>query len=617
MNWFAHNRVAAARRADLNEAALEELSPPQEWVVTQSDSGVPTASLAGRLLHSRRDPRREADRLVTSLAGTHTLVLFYGFGLGYAAEQLLSECSDCVAVVVEPEAALLRAALDTRDLTAVLRSDRVHFFVGQDPDALAVLLRLYESRSVETIRLRPRLERHQQYFESVDAVQQQFSARRTINSNTLRRFAGVWVRNLARNLPLLQHAAGVSLLQSSLSGIPALVLAAGPSLDLVLPQIDRLRRRAVVVAVDTAAAALADAGAEPDILVVVDPQWWNTRHLDRLSLRRTLLVSESSTHPRVFRLLGHDALFAASLFPLGRFLERSTRVEGTLGAGGSVATSAWDLARLLGCSPMYCGGLDLGFPRHRTHCHGSYFEERAHALSHRLHPADHHAFSYLHQADPYPVADNNGGEVLTDRRMEIYLWWFANQVKIHRDCDTRNLSPHGARIEGVPFAPLEELLSLPERRDEIDAALDRVRAAAAEGAVLQTEAVGPGARAEAAEPLERRLASLIDELQRIADLCRDGIAAVARFREQPQATRLTLQQTLSKLDSIDAELRTLANRDIAGFMVQDKLTDVTRSASQDPLAGSAALYDALQSSARFHLAELQRALKFLGNAPRI
>lgn len=621
MNWYAHNRPLLLQRRDLSAEMLEDLRPPPEWSVEPSSAGEPTASLASKLLHSRRDPLREAAKVTAAFAGSNTLVVFYGFGLGYAVERLILECLDCVAAVIEPEAALLRAALEARDLNELLRSERVHFLVGEAPDTLAMLLRTYESRSTETIRLRPLVERHQSYFDSVDAVQQQFSARRTINANTLRRFGAVWVRNLARNLSLLRNAAGVSLLHHRFRAIPALVLAAGPSLDLVLPRIQKLRQRTVLVAVDTAAAALAATGIEPDILVVVDPQWWNTRHLDRLTFKRTIVVSESSTHPRVFRLLGGIVLFAASLFPLGRFLEQSTRVAGTLGAGGSVATSAWDLARLLGCSPVYCAGLDLGFPAKRTHYHGSYFEERVHTLSTRLFPADHHAFSYLQQAAPYPVADNCGGEVLTDRRMEIYLWWFANQAKIHRDCDTRTLSPCGARIDGVPFARQEQLLSLPERRTEIESAIDAVHAE-----VRSLVAAGAPSPGGPADLIDSRLAALIDELQQISDLCRRGLDAVARLRDRRAVTRTSVAEASSELDRIDAELQSLANRDIAGFMVQDTLTDITRSAglgaargseAADPLAGTAAVYDALGSSARFHLTELKRALRFLEDEPRM
>ena len=632
MSWYLHNRPLLAERADLSAAEIDACATPTGFVVQSAADGEPTAQLDGKMVHSRRDPRAEARRLVQTSCADETVALFYGVGLGYHAEEFLALFRRGIAVIIEPEPAMLRAALEARDVRPLLREDRLHFLVGQHPDALAVILRRYEHYRRTTIRLRSVYERNRDYYRSLDTVQQQFAARREINANTLRRFAGVWIRNLSRNVPLLTDGAGVESAAGRFEGIPALLLAAGPSLDLVLPCIEQLRQRALVVCVDTAAAALAAVGVQPDILVVVDPQWWNTRHLDRLSLDGTIVVSESSTHPRVFRLLQGKTLFAASLFPLGRYLEQSTRISGTLGAGGSVATSAWDLARLLGCRPVYCAGLDLGFPRNRTHCRGSFFEERAHTLSERTRPAAHHAFAYLVEADPYPVEANSGSQVLTDRRMAIYHWWFANQARIHRDCDSRNLSPDGVRIEGFAYAEVDELLSRPDRRSDIDRELERLRA--------DGGAAARGAGAD--QTLSARLQLLTEELQRVDSLCRTGISAIERTRRGLQ----TVTAALTQLDQIDRLLRSSQNRDIAGFMVQDVLADVIRGdtaangpraakprapsadptgvasaatppTDTDPLQSSERIYAALLRSADFHVHELERALQRLSARPAL
>ena len=78
----------------------------------------------------------------------------------------------------------------------------------------------------------------------------QAASRAESNANTLRRFGVVWVRNLLANLDLVVNAPGATTLPGRFAGLPALVLAAGPSLALVLPQLRRLRRGMLVVAVD-------------------------------------------------------------------------------------------------------------------------------------------------------------------------------------------------------------------------------------------------------------------------------------------------------------------------------------------------------------------------------
>ena len=220
-----------------------------------------------------------------------------------------------------------------------------------------------------------------------------------------------------------------------MEGIPTLLLAAGPTLDQVLPHLRELARRCLVIAVDTAVSPARRAGIEPDFAVVVDPQYWNARHLDRIPPGRTLLVSEASAHPFVFRHFRPPLFLCSSLFPLGRSFEALLGAFGSLGAGGSVSTSAWDLARLLGTSQVYAAGLDLGFPGGRTHCRASFFEELALALGSRLQPAEGVIFRYLTWgANPAPIpCERRRRRSSPTAGWPIYRTWFASQLALPGD----------------------------------------------------------------------------------------------------------------------------------------------------------------------------------------
>lgn len=87
-------------------------------------SGTPSLAVAGHLLHNRHDPQAEAsqwantaiDRLQGEEAQTAVVI---GFGLGHHVEVLAARWAGPI-VVVEPDAALWRVALGTRDLRALL-----------------------------------------------------------------------------------------------------------------------------------------------------------------------------------------------------------------------------------------------------------------------------------------------------------------------------------------------------------------------------------------------------------------------------------------------------------------------------------------------------------------
>ncbi len=617
MTLFERN--AAALGPGLRERLATAGEPAAELELINAGDNEPTALYAGRYLHARREPSRRPRRTFTpDWVRDHPIVVFFGFGLGYEVEAFLAEPEAEVAVVVEPDAGLFRTALERRDLTAVLDSPKAVFLVDAEPDALAMVLRRYERRAPERSVLNASVLHHREYFDRVDAVMEAAVSRARINANTLKRFGRLWVRNLIRNVSVLERAPGVRELTERFAGLPALLCAAGPSLDLALPRIKELAERLLIVAVDTAVPALVQHGVEPDFAVVVDPQYWNTRHLDRLAPQSTILISEASAHPRVFEVLDNPTYLCSSIFPLGSLLEETVGEKGKLGTGGSVSTTAWDFVRILGADPIYCIGLDLGFPQRRTHVHGSFFEERSHILAHRLRPVEQHSFEYLHDADPFEVTANAGGTVLTDQRMMIYTWWFANQARIHRGVRTYNLSPGGVAIEGLSAAEIEDCLAHPIRREDLDGRLRPLRAApgptdAAPGDAAPGDAApgdagagdaGPGDAGVPRTPLRSTVLALADRLEEFAQTAREGLDIVLHLDGQSQPD-------MSRLDDIDARLAAFRYKDVAGFLLQEVADRVQNTAQERSITGALGsarvLYEGLIEAAEYHVRLLRLA----------
>ncbi|MFO8064138.1 MAG: 6-hydroxymethylpterin diphosphokinase MptE-like protein [Spirochaetia bacterium] len=610
MSMFEANLQALD--ADLAQVVRGAPEPAAELEILDTPSGFPTARYGGRYLHAKRDPWARARRAFTpQWVREHPVVVFFGFGFGYEVETFLSYADAEAAIVVEPDLGLFCAALAHRRLEKVLSRDKASFLLAAEPDALAGVLRKFERRAPERYAVNAEALYHQEYFENVDAVLEAAKNRARINSNTLRRFGRLWVRNLIRNVPVLERAPGVHELHNRFDGLPALLCAAGPSLDRALPYIAQLAERMLIVAVDTALPALMQHGIEADFAVIVDPQYWNTRHLDRLRPESSILISEASAHPRVFRLFDNPTYLCSSIFPLGTVLEEAVGEKGKLGTGGSVSTSAWDLSRLLGADPIYCIGLDLGFPYRRTHVHGSFFEERMHVLSDRVRPAEQHSFQYINDGSPFEVASNDGGYVLTDQRMMIYTWWFANQARIHQ-VRTVNLSPGGVAIEGIPAGSIEDLLSLPSRREMLESRLKplraRARSSTRSSAGSSTASAPPPAPGAAEEPgiIEPFISHLISRLEAFAETAREGIRLVEELSRHSEPD-------LSRLNEIDAQLAAFEYKDVAGFLLQevsDRVQAVSLQRSvEGALESARLLYEGLEESVDYHVSLLRFAVR--------
>ena len=565
--------------------------------IRPTDAGVPTALLNGKFLHSPRDPRKEAARGVEQIARREpACVIILGFGLGYQAEALLAATESLHIIVFEPDDDLTVELREARDVTSILASGRVSWCATVA--ALEENLLVHAAAGFEVMSLRARRDADPESFARADSTLDAFRSRIEINSNTLVRFGRLWVRNLCRNVDALAAGVPVTRLKGRFAGLPGLLLAAGPGLEQILPILPDLSERMVVVAVDTSVRACLDCGIQPDVAVVVDPQYWNARHLDRVDPSRTLLVAESSTHPSVFAHFNTPTIICSSLFPLGRELESVLGPMGNLGTGGSVSTTAWDLLRMVGCEPIYLAGLDLGFPNGRTHFRGSFFENLALALGDRLSPAEKTLYRYVSSADPHPVAATDGTMVLTDRRMELYKRWFARHAAEDGSPRTLTVTAGGVQIEGIDHVTSDVLLSLPAVRDRIA------------GVVAEIKPLTNADYNDRRSAVRSQLDKLMDDLAPLEEIVTRALSAVSDIEKDVETGR---EADFTPLAAIDLEIQSCPGRAVVSFLMQQAITQIRAgfgSANvREQIEASRRLYSGLQDSVKFHKGSIRHALR--------
>jgi len=608
MTFLAQNRDLLQRRFPGLAERLDQSAPDAGLKprLVDTASGHPTLTMDGVLVHSARDPVREAEKLAAAADGPEPVILF-GFGLGYLAEALRRRDGNRAILIVERHEALLAAAFAARDLADLLAHENLAFMLGGESDGILSLLQLF-SGAPRILANRTLRNRDALWYDEIENRVATWIAKDDVNAATLRRFGKRWVRNLARNMDALRDIPGVAGFAGCARGLPALVVAAGPSLDTVLPYLPRLAERCIIVAVDTALRAVLSAGVDPDFVLVVDPQFWNARHLDRCPAPRSCLITESAVFSPVLRHDFGSRFLCSTLFPLGRFIEDRLDPKGSLGAGGSVATSAWDFTRLLGAGPVWIAGLDLSFPGLKTHFKGAVFEERALSEGDRLNPAETRSFRALRDGRPYPAPAADGSTVLTDRRLSLYAAWFAHRFRQLGTAAPRSLSGQGLALDGFAVAPLEELLALPQRRPHIVEVL-----ATAAAAIRQAHD-----EMEAVRSRETRFDEAIAELLR-------ALAAMASIAAEAEKTATNALETggeetdrnqvLAALDRAHEAITANIAKDVAGFLLpplgelEARLSIDTRDPFGRHLELSALLYGALAGAAEYNLKVLTNFIK--------
>lgn len=444
--------------------------------VATAQSGDPTLSYQGQCIHSKYDPKREAERTIAdSTLFPSEGCVFSGIGLAWHAEQYALLNPRGAVALVESNTDILALALACRPLDHLLSHPSLMIVVSVTPEIAHDLLETAGFADF-VIFSQPSLQKaNAEWYSRFTAIARRKTEKTRINSNTLRKFGSLWLSNMGKNLGEMRSRSGIDSFKGLFPGIPAVLLAAGPSLDSILPHLGELSKRCVVICVDTALRACTRMGIQPDFIVLVDPQYWNWRHLDGQSCPDSFLITEGAAWPAVFRFPCRAICLCSSLFPLGKYLEQKTRVKGELGAGGSVSTTAWDFARFLGVSEVFAAGLDLSFPDKQTHFSGSIFEERTHCTSTRISPAETAGYRALTSAKPYFARNYEGKDVLTDKRLNLYAWWFENRLAQEGSPKTSTITPQGLHIAGIGVSSIPAILNqVPVQRDEIQSRIEKV-----------------------------------------------------------------------------------------------------------------------------------------------
>lgn len=433
-------------------AALVASTPTKhQGLWKASRRGPPSVTRGGTTLCSSFDPETEAQRAVPEWSEVDFIVL-PSLGAGYLAEAVADRYPEVPLVIAESDPAWVSEVLEHRDLAALWARPTVTLLVGPDPAVVGTFLEAWACASVAVLPWRPTAVQEEAWHRAVEDEVSRAQARARVNPTTGARFGPLWRRNLAKNEAWTREhpVAPVASLAGRARGGQAVVAAAGPSLADSLGWIQTHRESFLLLAVDTAWPALAARGIEPDVLLVMDGQYWNSRHVDLDPPPRTLVVTEFVGPPRAFRMAPGRTLVAATSVPLLRWREAGLWGHlGALASGGSVATTAWSLALLLGCSEVAFAGLDLGYPRGLSHVPGSQFEEATHRRAGRLVPAETLGLGLRGVEGLVPRRALDGGWVLSDPRMDLYRSWLEASVAAHPEVRGYNLGTRGSAVRGL------------------------------------------------------------------------------------------------------------------------------------------------------------------------
>lgn len=386
---------------------------------------------------------------------TSRMAVVLGFGSGKLLAEVVERTGpQTFVLLIEPDVDLFSAVIAEEDFSRAFQLERVFLSVGEKPHA-ATIIRAEEAFSLFTITNFPVLENrwsaglYAGYFAEVKKRLVELTAMGKQNTDTLAALGVEWRKNIFENLPAIVKSPPVSSLFGKFPGIPAIIVAAGPSLDKNVRFLSSLAGSAIIIAVDTAVRPLLLAGVEPDIVVALDSQTENYRHLAGVDLPNALYALNPVVNPRIVKERRGPMVFTGYVEPLFEWVETVIGQRGSVRTGGSVATSAFDLAMKMGCSPVIFVGQDLCYSANATHADGT--------TQMALQPAAAGLPPHL-TAEMFPARDMFGEPVLTSHKMESWRRWFELLIA-SAPAPALNATEGGVRIAGAENVSLAEAVA--------------------------------------------------------------------------------------------------------------------------------------------------------------
>lgn len=436
-----------------------EKTPHPFWSVESAKNGSLTVRENSLLLHSAYNPEREAMQTVLAQADNNPMAaVFLAFGTGYLPIAYAATHKGVPIVLVEPDVHHFLGAMNLLDWENILTHPQCILAVGCPPHEIIPIINHFGTKNCIFFSQKNQTEHAKDFFDNLQSLIERNKRKDEINNSTLERFSNLWLKNSCKNLPFFTKCSGVNIYKGNAKNIPAVVLAAGPSLEDVLPHLAEIKKRSIVICVDTALRSCLRVHVEPDFIVLVDPQYWAAQHLAGLKSPSSVLITESAAYPSVLHFECRKIVLCSSFFPLGKYFEQILGEKGKLEAGGSVATSAWDFARLIGAPEVYVAGLDLGYPENKTHIQGSTFEEATFRHSNRIIPAETKSTGALYGIQGEMAKDYDGRPILTDKRMKLFAWWFESRIASPDSIKTFTFCPQNLAIPGIRTASVTDFI---------------------------------------------------------------------------------------------------------------------------------------------------------------
>lgn len=410
-------------------------------------------------LAGKYHPQGMAERVAKKIkdADFGTVVFVIGISDGRVLRELVRNVSkDAMIFLYEPSMDIFLHTLKEYPLEDIFKEHTIGFVIdginGEELENVMNLVINVENMS----KVKPVIQGNyemlfpKQVKKAVNLLKKRVEALR-FHWNTCVEFTNETIINCIKNVKYVYEHYSMNALYGTLSeNIPVIVVAAGPSLDKNIELLAEAKGKACIIACDTALKPLLRRGIVPDFFVVVDPrkplelfehpEIANIPMISGLNIPYQIMEQHKGK-----KVLYFDSWIISELLEKVIPAEKRNLKNAMYGVatGGSVATSAFSVGKLMGAKIIILIGQDLALSGEKEHAEGTFQKDRK--------------FDLKNQA--LPRVEGIDGEMLpTLHNLKLYLEWFEKQIEKDDSVKVVDATEGGALIHGSEVLTLRETI---------------------------------------------------------------------------------------------------------------------------------------------------------------
>ncbi|GAA5415661.1 hypothetical protein Pryu01_00692 [Paraliobacillus ryukyuensis] len=436
----------------------------EKIIVENSKKGIPTMKIKVgsqyNYIHSKYDPNSEATRITEDfkLDEEKDHILVFGFGLGYHLKALTNKYPNVSFTVYEPDMNILAAMLDTVSLEEQIGVNILSFMHRDNLEQEINKLKTVYSLKIQ-IYAHPFYQTHysNELFHLYETLAKSLKNEKHRLATNLS-FQKRWTINAIKNIPKIMQTPNIlnDIDKDFFKGKTAILVSAGPSLDSEYEHLRFIKenKQAYIFSVGSAINSLIEHSIYPDAACTYDPTEKNKIVFEKIKEKGIsdipLIFGSTVGYETLENYPGNMLHMITSQDSVAPILLSESKDLDLVVDAPSIAVVTFQLLVKLGFKRIVLVGQNLAYEKEKMYASGiSYAPE---TINKKL----------------LKIENVEGEEVFTDDGFNRMKEHFEHYIAIANNVTVYNTSKGGARIDGAPFIPLEQVIHDCLKKDSIE-----------------------------------------------------------------------------------------------------------------------------------------------------